>query len=250
MVTSQQLSGVLSASQPVMDKTQRLVELANECGGHDNVTVVLLQYPIAINPEKNPAATIDGLKNTAALPRKNPGASNRQWRKAMLASALLLLILVAGAGWYFATPKKALEPVSIPVIATKATEQPLIRDTTPKAAVILQKTDTLRISSTQNFADLKKYADSSGKTIVLVPLKNNQNRFPAVAITVRSAKPGDTLLVSNLHLIGFENGIDIHLPISLKAENLVFENTSRPFRYLFKPGENQASLLFMNTMKQ
>ena len=113
-----------------------------------------------------------------------------------------------------------------------------------------EKTDTLHISSTQNFADLKKHTDSTGKTLVLMPGKHSSRHFTAVAITVRSARAGDTLLVSNLHLIGFENGIDIHLPVALMADNLVFENTTNPFRYLLKPGEKQASVLFINTAKQ
>ena len=47
MITSQQLSGVLSSSHPLTDKTSKLIDLANHAGGHDNITVVLLQQPAA-----------------------------------------------------------------------------------------------------------------------------------------------------------------------------------------------------------
>ena len=263
MITSQQLTGVLSINQPLINKTDRLIELANESGGHDNITVVLLQYPIATSTVKNTAGMTVVSKNAESFSRQTNIKKNRQWGQTTLISALLLLILVAGAGWYFTTPKNvnvlvpaanhfifsqpadSIQPDSSHIKSMGRASHPAIQ-----GPVELEETDTLRIASTQNFADLKRYADSAGKTLVLVPKKYNSNHFAAVAITVRSAKPGDTLLVRNLRLTGFETGIDIHLPILLKAENLVFENTTHPFRFLFKPGEKQASILFMNTVKQ
>ena len=261
MITSQQLTGVLSINQPLINKTDRLIELANESGGHDNITVVLLQYPIATSTAKNTAGMAAVSKDAETFSSQTNSRKNRQWGKTTLISALLLLILVAGAGWYFTTPKNGLVPAANHFISAQPADsiQPDSNHLKPvgranHAAVqgpaTGEKTDTLRVSSTQNFADLKRYTDSTGKTLVLIPKKHNNNHFAAVAITVRSAKPGDTLLVRNLRLTGFETGIDIHLPILLKAENLVFENTTHPFRYLFKPGEKQASILFMNTVKQ
>ena len=261
MITSQQLTSVLSINQPLMNKTDRLVELANESGGHDNITVVLLQYPTATSNTKNTAGIAAVSKDAEAFSGQASIKKNRQWGKSTLVSAFLLLILVAGAGWYFTTPKNTPAPAAnhfipaLPADSIRADSDHIkLMGRASHPAVqgpeTLEKTDTLRVSSTQNFADLKRYADSTGKTLVLVPKKYNSHHFAAVAITGRSAKPGDTLLVRNLRVIGFENGIDIHLPILLKAENLVFENTIHPFRFLFKPGEKRASILFMNTVKQ
>ncbi|MEO5998806.1 MAG: protein phosphatase 2C domain-containing protein [Chitinophagaceae bacterium] len=258
MITSHQITRVLSTNQPLINKTGRLVELANECGGHDNITVVLLQYPVSISIEKITSNIVSVSTNTETFSNETNKKKDRQWTNAIFVPAVLLLILIAAASWYFSTPKKVLatddrHPVSafnIPPDSSRVKTMARVYHPVVQGPPTLEKTDTLRISSTQNFADLKKYADSTGSTIVLVPKKYNSNHFAAVAITGRSAKPGDTLLVSNLRLIGFENGIDIHLPILLKAENLVFENTTNPFRYLFKPGEKQASLLFMNIVKQ
>jgi hypothetical protein len=112
------------------------------------------------------------------------------------------------------------------------------------------KTDTLRLSATKNFEDLKHYADSTGSTLVLVPAKKNNTRFAAVEITGRSAKPGDTLLLRNLRIKDFEMGIQMRVPVLLKTENLVFDNTRHPFSYGFKPDSSHRSVLFINSAKQ
>ncbi|MES1223929.1 MAG: hypothetical protein ABUT20_51005, partial [Bacteroidota bacterium] len=174
---------------------------------------------------------------------------------------LLALILVAGAGWYFIKPKRISAPVNANLISALPADsiqtdsnyiKPAGRSVHPaiEGPAETEKTDTLRISSTQNFADIKKHTDSSGKTLVLLLEKHSNRHISAISITVRSAMAGDTLMVSNLRLIGFENGIDIHIPVTLKAENLVFENITTPFRYLLKPGEKTIPVLSINTQNQ
>jgi hypothetical protein len=235
------------------------VDLANECGGHDNITVVLLQYPVTGEAVKNTGPAVALSEEVATFPSPASRKTGRQWGKATLFSAILLLVLVAGAGWYFATPKEVLVPPGHTfVAAADDSTQPGLhqlkhigRDSHPAVAgpATIEKADTLAISSTQDFADLKRYADSTGRQIVLVPKKSGITNFTAVAITVRSAKPGDTLIIRNLRLVGFSNGIDIHLPVLLKAENLVFENIANPFRYVGKAGNKRASILLINTAK-
>ena len=110
--------------------------------------------------------------------------------------------------------------------------------------------DTLRINTTQNYADLQKRIDSSGKILVLVPEKPQSSLITAVAITGRSAQAGDTVAVNNLRLCGFATGIEIQVPVVLTAGNLAFENIPHPFRYHLKAGEKQPAILFINTVKQ
>lgn len=259
MISSEQVAGVLATDQCLADKTKTLIELANESGGYDNITVVLLQYPGTGARANNTTDSADKIEKNKPVPRQTR-SKKREWGKTTLVSALLLLILVAGAGWYFTSPKK----MRAPLITATAVLQP--SDTARYDSTHLKpvgrvnhaavqgpaedKADTLRIARTQNLADLKKYTDSTGRMLVLLPAKNYKRALAAISITVRSAKPGDTVLVSQLRLNGFENGIDIQVPVSLKTENLVFENTTHPFRYLFKPDEKHASVLFMNTQQQ
>jgi PPM family protein phosphatase len=264
MIDSAQVISVLSDSQPLTNKTARLVELANESGGYDNITVVLLQCPDAIatnNPVDGIAVRPKDIATAETIKVQMNRKKDPQWQKPVLASAFLLLVLIAGAGLYFTTPNHALgaedrrlviaPPAGIP-LQDSISVRPAGRSIHPavQGPATPEKTDTLRISTTQNFADLKKYTDSSGKSLVLVPKDHTSNHFAAIAITVRSVQAGDTLVIRKLRLIGFEHGIDIQLPIVLQTENLVFENVHQPFRCLFKPGEKHPSILFMNNPKQ
>ncbi len=262
MITSQQVASVLAINQNLKIKTDKLIELANKSGGHDNITVVLLEYPLPLKPTKSTTVTTVAVaKYPAIVSAQNNTTKNRHWGKSTLISSLLLLIGIAGASWYFTAPKTTgMQAVSyaIPVqpVDTLQSDSGHIKSSGRASHQAIQgpelpeKADTLRISSTQNFADLKRYMDSTGKMLVLVPKNHHSNNFSAVSITVRSVKSGDTLLIRNIRLTGFENGIDIHLPIVLEADNLAFENVHNPFRCLFKPGEQKASVLFINTMKQ
>lgn len=112
------------------------------------------------------------------------------------------------------------------------------------------KTDTLRLQTTKNYEDLQRYADSTGSVLVLMPAANTHKRFAAVEINSRSGKPGDTLVIRNLRIHGFEAGILVSIPILLKTDNLLFENTKYPFSYVFKPDSKYTAALLTNTTKQ
>jgi hypothetical protein len=86
--------------------------------------------------------------------------------------------------------------------------------------------------------------------LVLVPQKNLIKLFAAVKITGRTAKPGDIVMINNLKIIGFETGLDIHIPVILKTDNLVIENTRNPISYRFKPDSTHTAVIFTNTLKQ
>ena len=259
MITVQQIATLLSTGQPLDNKITNLITLANEMGGNDNITVVLLQYPLTISATPNKTDTPVFAENPEAVPRESAPKKKSPPEKSRRLWVVLLLILVASAGWYFLPPKTRLG--SAPVVVSHPVDTttldinrilPARRITHPAvpgpdAAMM---TDTLRIKNTKNFADLQHYIDSTGRLLVLMPAKNSHTRFAAVEITKRSAKPGDTLLISNLRLSNFETGIKVQIPVILKTENLVFENTRYPFSYVFKPDSNQRTALFMNTMKQ
>ena len=265
MITSQQIIGLLQAGRPLVDKLQNLVGLANKNGGYDNITVVLMQYAggQAASPSSTVApATIKksdplGPAEPVALPEpagSTPGIKKIAPQKTgILPILFLLLLLVAGASWYFEAPRRQLIPAIAPVKVPDSTAvKPADRETHTAIAgpSVAQIPDTLKLLSTKDFADIRHYMDSTGRELVLLPAKTGGKPFTAVAITARSGRPGDTVLVRNLRLTGFETGIDVQLPVVLQTENLVFENTVHPFRYLFKPGEKHAFLLFMNTVKQ
>jgi PPM family protein phosphatase len=261
MISSQQIARSLSADQPLENKIKDLIELANTSGGHDNITVVLLQpdrIPASV-PAKNETSAPEKMKEERS-PKANIKRKPEHGNTSFLIG-FLLLVVVAGMGWYFAAPKTHLIRTGTPVSLVPARDT-MLTDTVSNeptgriihAAVqgpgVQEIADTLYLSATQNFAVIRHYTDSTGKSLVLLPKKNSPHHFAAIAINSPPAKPGDTVVVRNIRLVGFHTGIELHIPVILKTENLVFENTSTPFRYLFKADKNHVSILFMNTPKQ
>jgi serine/threonine protein phosphatase PrpC len=263
MVTLQQMTTLLSASLSLDHKVSNLIALANEMGGADNITVVLLQCPAAAVPKKVPEAPVFNKEEPAEQSTTN-AKGRKQLEKSRMLWIVLLVLLIAAAGWYLSPSNRGIGMLPGPSKHDSITnnktdsnsEEGGIAPSFRRGGARIpgpgaeKKTDTLRLSATQNFEDLKHYADSTGSTLVLVPAKNKHTRFAAVEITSRSAKPGDTLLMKNLRINNFETGILMRVPVLLKTENLVFDNTRYPFSYGFKPDSSHRSVLFINSAKQ
>ncbi len=248
MVTAEQMVNILLTDQLPGGQVNSLVALANHCGGYDNITVVLLQQqavPDAVQtPCSPPAAAVN---TTVARPVRK---KSRAAAEKISIVAMLLLILVAGAGWYFVRPAVTVPVTEVRVAGTDSneTKAPVRALHTAIEGPVAPAPDTLHIAATQDYAILKAYTDSTGRPLVLLP-ENKNHHFAAVAITSRSGAAGDTVLVRHLRLSGFETGFAVQLPLVIQTEDLAFENIPHPFRYLFKPTEQRLSILFMNTVK-
>ncbi|MBO9566262.1 MAG: serine/threonine-protein phosphatase [Niastella sp.] len=271
MITMQQMTTLLSTGQPLTSKVNSLIALANEMGGNDNITVVLLKNKqTAIKKKSNPATPVIPQKGTPlATANPEPAVLNtehstpdaqRTTHNSRLSNAppkilwiILVILLVAAAGWYFSPPGKiAILPSEVikvdSIRATPASSR--VSHPAVPGPVVVEKTDTLRITTTQSWERLKQYADSVGKTVVIIPAKKNNTKFAAISIDNRSAEPGDTLVIKDLRIKDFETGIKVQVPVLLKTENLVFDNIKYPFNNLVKTDSSHTSLLIMNNVKR
>ena len=261
MVTANQVTTLLSVNQDLSTKTDNLIALANEMGGADNITVVLLQYQPATRIVETPKENVlveERIMETPAVPVSKK--RRRFYEKSRFLWVALLIALFAGAGWYLSPRKKAMIDLPGEVIPVKKTEQAWdgSRALLPRrehhpaipGPMVEQKLDTIRIAGTQRYEHLRRYADSSGKTIVLLPGRKFQAGQPAVDITSASVSPGDTLLLRNLQIKGFETGFRVRVPLIINTENLVFENVRYPFSYPIKKDSQFSSVLIMNQQKQ
>jgi serine/threonine protein phosphatase PrpC len=264
MITSQQITTLLSTGQSLTAKVNNLVALANEMGGYDNITVVLLQNNLAVQPAGTPVTpvaepVVEQHKGIPAPVQKTFTWPQRPG-KHLLLWAVLLILLVAAAGWYFSPVKDQLMPLPAhstsgrvkDTTAADSVRETGVRTIRPAAPRPLAEamTDTLRLSSTKNFEEVKHYADSVKKMVLLMPAKKSNNRFAAIEITRRSAAPGDTLILRNLRFVHFETAIKVTVPIVLKPENIWFDNVKTPVTYTGKPDSTHRPVLFMNSIKQ
>jgi Serine/threonine protein phosphatase len=261
MITQAQLSSVLAVEGSLSSKVKKLIVLANEMGGHDNITVVAAKQLVnEAQAQTPPVIPATGQKPEAVNPPVVVSSNEAKINKQQLTLALLAVLVVVIAGWFMLPqdlastrlPNKVIQVSEIDSGAsdtnTLAHSARTVRAAVP-GPVAETLTDTLLITSTQNLADLVKYADSTGRNLVLMPAQKNYQHLAAVEITKRSAKPGDTLLIKNLKLVGFDTGINVHIPILLKTENLVFENIRYPFSYRFREANRPTTALYTNRVQ-
>jgi hypothetical protein len=287
MVTAKQITDLLATSSSLNIKVNNIIALANEMGGHDNITVVLLKNnrtKQTVQPTngtkvkktvKSKAGTTDPMSpvpteekavekpvqrdadNTTTSkektqPVKKAGGSSKwvRWN-------VLVIALLAASSWFFfsrnntttSTPdndNKTTGVTDVPANADTANKMPSSifsgQHPAPSGPVVEKAPDTLRLSATRNLIDIQRYGDSVGNSLLLIPAKEKANRFAAVEINKSSGKAGDTLIVKNLRLKGFETGIKVSIPVHVKLENTFFENIKYPVSYLVKPDSVNKSL--------
>jgi len=112
----------------------------------------------------------------------------------------------------------------------------------PSGPGVAATPDTMRLAGTKNIVAVQRYADSTGKNLLLMPVKEKVNQFAAVEINKASGKAGDTIVVKNLRLKGFETGIKVNIPVHVRLENTFFENVKVPVSFKVKPDSLNKSL--------
>lgn len=288
MVTAKQITDLLATSSALNTKVNNIIALANEMGGHDNITVVLLKnnrtkqtaqptngtkvkktvkakasttdtIPPAPAEEKTVEKPVqrnedNGITSTEKTQPVKKSGGNSKWVR----WNVLVIALLAASSWFFfsrnntttsTTPdndNKTTRVTDVPANTDTASKMPASiysgQHTAPSGPVVEKAPDTLRLSATRSLTDIQRYGDSVGNNLLLIPAKEKVNRFAAVEINKSSGKAGDTLIVKNLRLKGFETGIKVSIPVHVKLENTFFENIKYPVSYLVKPDSVNKSL--------
>jgi LysM repeat protein len=95
MISDKAIEGVLNENTSVQHKALRLVELANEAGGYDNITVQLIQFTTAVTTTVTIADTMASTKTKKKTTRTNVSnaAKNQKIDPALIVLCLLLSVV-------------------------------------------------------------------------------------------------------------------------------------------------------------
>lgn len=272
MVTAKEVAEILATSAALNTKVNNIIALANEAGGLDNITVVLLknnrakqtvqptngtkvkktvkaktETSTAVAPQQIAAHTTPTLTEDTTVVKK-AGLSNKwvKWN-------VLVVVFLAASSWFFFSRENAQsktpdnnEAANVPVTEDTARKTPSTiysgQHAAPSGPVVVKAPDTIRLSATKNIVEVQHYADSVGNNLLLVPAKEKTNHFAAVEINKSSGKAGDTIVIKNLRLKGFETGIKVSIPVHVKLENTFFENVKYPVSNMVKPDTTHKGL--------
>jgi hypothetical protein len=280
LVTVKQISAIIATSVALNTKINNLIELANEKGGHDNITIVLLknnytkQQPngtkvkkaakpktggqtgamLLIQEEKKTKpSTPEPVQQPVAVeaPHKVKKAGNTsKWVK----WNAVVVIMLGICSWFFFSQRSTeattnnndnkAATLTIPTTDDSSHTKATISSGEHAAVagpVIVDIPDTLRLSATKSITYIQHYADSTGKKLFLLPAKATNSHATALEINKSAAKPGDTMVIKNMHLKGFETGIRVNIPVHIKLQNMIFENVKYPVSYQNKADSNNTS---------
>ncbi len=225
MLGSFELSAVLQQPSAPGPKVEKLIRMANEAGGHDNITVVLAKFPVIQGLSRKTQSTkpVQQQEKPAAPAPKPRRKSSRQQVFYVLVPVLVLLV---ASGWmYFAGSKNKGQ------VENSATANPF-RDTVaalpPAGNDAVVRTDTVYLRHSLDWTGWKKLRDSLPGEILLVPASDSKGHFAAIDLNRSEGTPADTLELKDLRFRGIDTGVHTRLNIYLRLNNTAFDSVRYP----------------------
>jgi serine/threonine protein phosphatase PrpC len=257
LVNSAQMVSILTSADSLQQKATRLIKAANDAGGKDNITVVLVHNDKERIKHDATKPTVD--KTTRELPKykePTPDTSARtretpvvalgekkKFSPVLGAAILVLLCLIAVAIWYFTRNKK--EEIVVPAAVTPMIKSPLETALNDSIAVggnlqylhvavndtVITITDTVFINRDSlhiNGNGIVLHADSSfgGPVFFLYP--------NAVHIVL------ENIIFRNFSVAIISGSKGLHL------RNVKFQNCDVPVQYNFLLPQDQSISGLMN----
>jgi serine/threonine protein phosphatase PrpC len=234
MVNSAEITSILSQSISLKDKTIQLIDKANENGGRDNVTVVLVQNDKA--PQQYAATKVaeSTVKRKLVIDETPPPAPIEPGRQKKNNTAAILFAVFAliflGTSVYLYSLIPIARPIIIPVIKQQNSQeiklQQLINNAKGKILVISDTSFTSPVIISK--------AINIDKDSLLIKAKGNITLQADTGYTGPAlifAASSKHIVLDSLSFSGFTNAIELMGNISLK--NVRFNNCKSGVRRAF-----------------
>ena len=232
LVDQRGMIAILDAKASLADKTRMLINAANEAGGKDNITVVLVlnnnkaakqkaTKPVLVKKNEQPAGRVETPQPVAAPAKKTKRSSGLTW-------LLLLLVLILSAAVYFLwrenQSKKILPGTVTQSKQRNAAEQRLLDSLEVSAFLYLDSSYGNRILVSDTISIQQDSIYINGNGITLQADSNYQGML-------FQATPGcNYILLENMVIENFDIGLSAQSHV-LKLKNVRFINCRIPVQY-------------------
>ncbi len=226
MLSGYQLQAVLQQPNEPDKKVEKLISMANEAGGQDNITVVIARHPIStrkqpINKKHKPVKeAVQPSQKIEEVSSKPRAGRNR----ALLLFSILGLILLGASGWIWFNnangyPKK--QDTTQKMVSVTPDSMKAVPDPAPLPY------DTIRISKTLNAGEWQQLRDSLRSPIILLPVDSTKRKMAAISFAgTDSSLP--SVLLKDIRIQQFDTGIISRPSISLTLNNVGFDAVKQP----------------------
>ena len=185
LVEPQEIQNIVK-SLPREKALQSLIDLANERGGHDNITTVMLVAPANFpqaktntNVSKPTAVSIESAKTVAAAPKKAP--RNKLLITCAIVAILLAVLSAAGVGLYLYFTQDNDTPTPTPT-SESAINPPLSMETETATITAVFATQTVQPSETATQLDTSTSKGPQQATFTPWPTNTPQPTTPSETV--------------------------------------------------------------------
>ncbi|MGZ5286043.1 MAG: PP2C family protein-serine/threonine phosphatase [Flavisolibacter sp.] len=232
LIDQKGMIAILDAKATLADKTKMLINAANDAGGKDNITVVLVlnnnkaarqkaTKPVLVKKNEQPSKEAETLKPAATPMPSRKRSSGLTW-------FLFLMVLILAAAVYLLwkeNQKKEVTPVPVTQIKQRNAAEKRLLDSLEVSAFLYLDSGygkTILVSDTVNIQQDSIYINGNG--ITLQADSNYQG-------TLFQAAPNcNYILLENMVIEGFDIGLSAQSHI-LKLKNVRFINCRIPVQY-------------------
>ncbi len=242
MLTKAQMTAVLNQKISLQAQVQQLIDLANQQGGKDNITVVLAQhtgqaqaplpadrkqtgtYPKPVPAMAAPVRPAEPAAAYAEEPLRRP-AKKKNTAGLWIGLVLLAVLGIAACFWMITRPDRPTSPAELSIPAQGiATAQPTFLDTlliSARQHRLVMSTDslpdTLRLSRPVAVADTLDLV-VTGNPLVILPA-DSTSRFPAFSVAANGL-----LRLSGVRIVDFQTAIQAGENAKITLNNVSFHH--------------------------
>ena len=269
MITQAQIKSVLDQKRTLDEKITELIQLANEQGGSDNITVVLVQNNASVTERstsstravnapapKRPVVSVSPVDRETIVNETKP--ARKRSRGLLTLFGVLAIGLIAAIVWYQYQPSGQSDTTVVDSLSVSS--QPnatsVVAGVVSRFDSLLQiayrskdhrlvlPADTFRLTKPLLLSDSLQSVLGNNRLTVLMPADSGQAQL-ALQIT-RSG----TVQLENIVINGFRTGIETTQDTKLQLSKVYFKNVGLPISAAVRQDTFRKAVVILSVQNQ